>query len=77
MEEFLRPLASALGRLILFWLAWWILTVGVVFAAFEGSSSDLTPQSWHGIAIVVLLFFSGGYGTVMLVRGAVADPDAP
>ena len=68
MEASFRPLARRLGQLAVFWVAWWIITVAVMLAAFAGDSVDLTPESWRGRAIIALLFISVVYGTVMLVR---------
>lgn len=68
MEDSFRPLATPLGRLFAFWVAWWFITVAVMLAAFAGNSGDLNPESWRGRAIVALLFVSGIYGTVMLLR---------
>jgi hypothetical protein len=72
-----RWLTNVLGRIIHFWTEWWFTTVAVMIAAFAADCTDLSPGSWRGIGIIALLFFSGGYGTVMLIRCTWREIERP
>jgi hypothetical protein len=70
-----RWLGNTLGRLCVFWVAWWFATIAVIITAFATGQKDLTPTTWRGLSIVALLFFSGAYGTLKLVQISVKELD--
>jgi len=75
MEYYFRRLVWILGRIAFFWMAWLAVIVVTMVSALDGHNTELTPESWRGRGVVVLLFISCGYGTVMLLRSLSREID--